>query len=146
MAANNNPIFVKEPQINWGSTDGDGGSAGALKTANTAKDGTGTVLTVFTADATNGSFIQKVRFRPAGTNASTVARIFINNGSTNGTASNNVLFTEITLSATTGSETGALQEYEVPLNIPLPAGYKILVTLGTTVSNGYFVSAIGGKY
>lgn len=138
MAANTLPIFIKQGQIEWGTS--------ALTTANTAKDGTGTVLTVFTADATEGSYAYKLRARPAGTNVATVLRIFINNGSTNATAANNILFDEITLPATTLSEVAALAMYEVPLNIALPPGYKINVTIGTTVSAGYYVSVVGGKY
>lgn len=146
MPANTYPIYSKLGDIQWGSTDGNAGSAGPLKTANTAKDGTGTVLTVFTADATNGGFVQRVRFRAAGSNIASVARVFINNGSTNATVANNVLFDEITLSATTLSEVAALATYELPLNLALPAGYKLNVTLGTTVSAGYFVAVVGGKY
>jgi len=138
MAANTSPIYTRTPDVQWGTT--------AITTANTAKDGTGTVLTVFTADATEGGFVQKIRFRAAGTNVATVARIFINNGSTNATAANNILYDEIMLAATTLSEVAALALYEIPLMIPLPAGYKINVTIGTTVSAGYYVSAIGGKY
>lgn len=146
MAANIDPIFSRLADIQWGATDGNGGSAGALKTANTAKDGTGTVLTVFTADATNGGYVQKVCFRAAGTNVATVARIFINNGSVNSTLANNILYSEITLAATTLSEVAAQAPYEAFLNMPLPAGYKINVTFGTTVAAGYFVSTVGGKY
>src|SRR3972149_272753 len=104
MAANTSPIYTLLADIQWGSADGNGGAAGPLKTANTAKDGTGTVLTVFTADATNGGYVQKIRFRAAGTNAATVGRVFINNGSANSTLANNILYDEITLSATTLSE------------------------------------------
>lgn len=145
MAANTAPIFSIAGDIEWGSTDGNGGSAGSLKTQNTAKDGTGTVLTVFTADV-DGAFVQRIRFRPAGTNIATVARVFINNGSVNSTAANNVLYDEITLAATTISEVAAQPVYELPLNFALPTGYKINVTLGTTVAAGYFISVIGGKY
>ena len=146
MAANTSPIYSKIGDIQWGAADGNGGSAGALKTANTAKDGTGTVLTVFTADATNGGRAERIRFRAAGTNVATVARVFINNGSTNGTAANNVLYDEITLPSTTLSEVAALTNQELVLGIALPPGYKVNVTIGTTVSAGYFVSVIGGKY
>ena len=38
---------------------------------------------VFTADATNGSFIQRLRFKAVGTNVATVARIYINTGGPN---------------------------------------------------------------
>jgi hypothetical protein len=138
VPANTQPIFSSLGDIQWGPT--------TATTANTAVDGTGTVLTVFTADTTNGGFVQRIRFRPAGTNIATVARVFINNGSTNATASNNILYDEITLAATTASANSALAVYELPLNFALPPGYKLNVTLGTTVAAGYFISVIGGKY
>jgi hypothetical protein len=138
MPANTSPIYTLLGDIQWGTT--------AITTQNTAKDGTGTVLTVFTADATNGGFVQRIRFRAAGTNIATVARVFINNGSANSTAANNILWDEITLAATTLSEVAALATYELPLNFALPPGYKLNVTIGTTVAAGYYVSVIGGKY
>lgn len=136
--ANTNPIYPKEPQIEWG--------ASVITAANTAKDGTGTVDTVFTGDATNGSYIKELVFASAGTNIQTVARIFLNNGSGNSTAANNCLIAEITLLATTLSETVSQQKVVVPIDLPIPAGYKINVTLGTAVVAGYYVSANGGKY
>ena len=138
MAANTQPIYTLLADIQWSPT--------VITTANTAKDGTGTVATVFTADATNGGFIQKVRFRAAGTNVATVARLFINNGATNATAANNILYEEITLPTTTLSETAQLLNQEITLGFALPPGYKLLVTIGTTVVAGYYVSTIGGKY
>jgi hypothetical protein len=137
MPANTAPIFTLVPEVSWGPN--------AITTANTAKDGTGTVLTVFTAGA-NGSYVQRVRFRPSGTCVQTVARLFINNGSVNSTAANNILFDEITLSAITLSETQAQPSFEIPLNFALPLGYKLNVTIGTTVAAGWYVSAIGGDY
>ena len=138
MAANTAPIFSLLGDVQWGAT--------AITTANTAKDGTGTVLNVFTADATNGGFVQRVRFKTAGTNIATVARVFINNGSTNATAANNILWDEITLAASTISEVASQVVYELPLNFALPPGYKLNITIGTTVAAGYFVTVIGGKY
>ena len=137
MPANTSPIFSLTPVTQWGTT--------AITTANTAKDGTGTVLLVYTA-GTNGSYVQRVRFRPSGTSVQTVARLFINNGSTNATAANNILFDEITLSAITISETAAQPSFEIPMNFALPAGYKLNITIGTTVAAGWYVSAIGGDY
>lgn len=137
MAANTNPIFVKEGNISWGT----------ITTANTAKDGTGTVVTVFTAHATENSLLRSVIFRPLGTNVATVARIFLNNGSTNATPANNTLIGEITLAATTLSETGAINHYEWNANnLLMPPGYKINITIGTTVSAGYGVTGVGGNY
>lgn len=136
MAQNTVPVFPKTPKQAWGT----------IATANTAKDGTGTVVTVFTADATNGSFVKSIIFRAAGTNVATVARIFINNGSTNATATNNTLIGEITLPATTLSEVAALAHYEYPLNMQLTAAHKINLTIGTTVSAGYAVTGVGADY
>jgi hypothetical protein len=138
MAANNNPIFTRTPDVQWPTA--------ALTAANTAKDGTGTVATVFTSDATEGGFVHKLVARALGTNVATVLRVFINNGATNATPANNILFTEFTLPTTTLSEVAAQPAYEVPLNVALPAGYKINCTIGTAVAAGYALSVVGGKY
>jgi len=137
MAGNNTPIFSKVARVEW---------ANGITAANTAKDGTGTVDTIFTADATNGSYLQKLVIRPRGTNVATVLRVFLNNGATNATAANNVLIGEVSMPATTNTETAAIIGSELPLNIPIPAGYKVNVTLGTAVAGGYAVSAFGGDY
>lgn len=137
MPGNTAPIFSKVAKASW---------INGITAANTAKDGTGTVDTVFTADATNGSFLQKLIIRPRGTNVASVLRIFMNNGLTNATAANNCLIGEVSLPATTSSEVAAIQGTEVNLNIPLPVGYKINVTLGTAVAGGYAVSGVGGDY
>ena len=59
---------------------------------------------------------------------------------------NNTLIDEISLPATTVSQTSALSNYEIPLNFALPAGYKIYVTLGTTIAAGYDIAVFGGSY
>jgi len=141
MAANTQPIFTLTPDIQW--------SDAAITASNTTKDLTsGTIYLVFTADATNGGYVQRIRFRPLGTNSNaTACRIFINNGSATGTATNNTLWDEITLPATTNSEVAAQANYELPLNFALPAGYRIYVTVGTApTSAGWDATIIGGKY
>ncbi len=139
MPSNTSPIFSKAGDIQW---------INAVTTANTTTDlTTGTSYLVFTADATNGGYIQKLRIRSLGTNIATVMRIWINNGTDPTTgAVNQTLYDEISLQASTVSQTSALSVYELPLNFALPLGYRIYVTLGTTVSAGYDVSAIAGKY
>lgn len=136
MAANAEAKYVKEGQIEWG----------IVATANTAKDGTGTMVTVFTGDATNGSYLDRLRIRPVGTNVATVLRLFINNGSTNATAANNSYWGDVGLVATTNIETAAVTEYTIPMGLMVPAGYKVNVALGTTVAGGYAVTGAGGKY
>ena len=141
MPANTQPIFSALGSIQWG--------AAAIIAANTAKDGTGTVTTIATGNNAGnnaGNFIQKLVARTLGTNVATVLRVFINNGGVNTTAANNTLVGEMTLPATTLSEVAAQPDYVLPLNFVLPAGYKVNVTLGTAVTAGYQVSAIGGQY
>ena len=134
---NASAIYSRVGDIQW---------AVALLTANTAMDGTGTVTTVFTADATNGGFVQRLRLKAAGTNVATVVRVFINNGSTNTTASNNALIDEMSLPATTASNSLANGLFEIPLGFALPPGYKINITIGTTVAAGWVSCVIGGKF
>ncbi len=137
MAVNTSPIFSKRGDIQW--------SPSALLAANTAKDGTGTVATVFTAGA-DGAFVQRLSARSLGSNVATVLRVFANNGSSNATAANNTLINEMTLPATTLSEVAAQPPYELPLNFALPAGHKILCTIGTAVAAGFAVTVFGGSY
>ena len=136
---NTDPIYSKIGDIQWGPAKATEGNIDVTGVA------TGATL-VFTADATSGGYVQKIRFRSAGTNVATVARVFINNGTDHTVASNNILYDEITLAATTISQVSALPTYELSLNFALPAAYCIYVILGTTVAAGYFISVIGGKY
>ena len=146
MSANISPIYSGKPKIGWATADGDGGSAGPIKTANTAKDGTGTVNTIFTADATNGSYVDRVIMRPAGSNIATVVRIFVNNGGANTTPANNVLVAEFTCPQVTLSENSAQVHLELPLQIALPATYRLYAVIGTSIAAGLFISAHGGDY
>ncbi len=138
MVANVNPRFPEAGVVQWGTT--------AITAANTAKDGTGTVTTVFTADALDGSWVRGVLWQPAGTNVVSVGRIFLNNGSVNSTPANNIYLGQINLPVTTNSETASLFAPYFPLNMWVPAGYKINVTIGTAVAAGYYVSVQGGNY
>ena len=141
MPANNQPIFTRLADVQW--------TASAMTVANTTTDLTaGTSYLVFTADATNGGYVQRIRFRTLGTNSNaTVARVWLNNGATTATVANNSLIDEITLPTTTVSQVASQANYELPLNFALPAGYRIYVTLGQApTSAGWQASIIGGKY
>ena len=140
MAANTTPIFSRIGRV--GQSD-----ALPIATANTSKTLTsGTIYLVFTADATNGSRVSKLIWQGLGTNVATVGRIWLNNGSTTGSATNNTLIKDSTLAATTNSETSAIGSTEVTLDIALPAGWRIYVTIGTSVAAGFNVAVIGGDY
>ena len=140
MAANTDPIFSRAPVISW---------IGPITTVNTTPDlSTGPSYLLFTADATNGGFVTKLRLHAtsAGNTTGTVLRLFINNGSATSTATNNSLYDEITLPATTASAVAATPNYEIPLNFALPPGYALYATIGTASANGWYATVIGGKY
>lgn len=141
MPANTSPIYTLTPNI---------GFANLLAVdANTALDGTGTVSTVFTAGA-NGGFVTNIIVKSSTTTATSAAgtlRIWINNGSTSGTATNNTLIKEFILTAVTASSTASTLNFEFPLNYQLPAGYKIIVTVATmAASTGWQFTCTGADY
>jgi hypothetical protein len=146
MPINTTRIFPEIQNVSWGT----------LLTANTAKDGTGSVVTAFTAGA-SGSIIDQIKIMPLGTNIETVVRFFTNNGSTNETPANNTLIHEVKIPATTVSEVEAQGDidvtirkrpyYEVVCPIPfLPAGHKINVTTSKTIAAGLEVVVHGWNY
>ena len=105
MSANTSPIFGLVPHIS---------GIQIPVTANTAKDGTGTVATIFTAGA-EGSKIERVFLQHMGSNTATVVRFFVNNGGTNSTATNNYLVHEEALASWSNSETACKYEYRLEL-------------------------------
>lgn len=115
-----------------------------IATANTAKDGTGTVVTVFTAGA-DGARCDAVQVAYTGTSVATCMRFFVNNGLTNATAGNNSLFKSVTVTANTLSEVAGALDFSVLIGLTLPAGYKINVTIGTTVAAALALTGSGGN-
>ena len=141
MAANTAPIYTRLGDTQW--------TISAMTTANNTYDLTGgTIYLAFSADSTNGGYVQRIRFKPLGTNTNaTACRVFINNGASTTTYGNNILWDEISLPATTASATSALATYELPLNFALPPGYRIYCVLATApTSAGWNATVIGGKY
>lgn len=151
---NNDPIYSKV------------GAIGAVRVAtlNQKSDGAGTIGTdmflAFSADSTNGSYVQRVRFSvcnsaagTAATSTATVGRVYIstvNSGST--TSSNTHLWGEVSIpSLSTDGDAGnnPLPSFEVPLNFALPPNYYILVSIGTAsvAANTEFKAiVIAGNY
>jgi len=138
MAANTSPIFSIAGDAQW-VTATDANNVGNITG--------GTIYLAFSA-GTNGSYVQKIRFRHTGANsAAVVARVFINNGGATGTAANNTLFDEITIAANATFTTNAASiNYELPLGFALPTGYRIYVTLGAGAAGGIACTVIGGDY
>jgi hypothetical protein len=138
MPANTEPIYTRIGDVQW--------SGAAVATANTVFDGTGTVQTCFVADATNGGYVDRLVIQSGGTNAATRFTVWVNNGSTNATAANNQLIAQISLAATTTTNTAGLPAYEIPIRMALPAGYKLNWAIATAGTGGWHVTAVGGKY
>ncbi len=160
MAVTATPVFTQTPNV--------GALNAILSTAMTntkAFDGTeatGTAMAlVFTAGA-DGARVDQVVCRlsstngatASGTSAATLVRFWMNNGSANTTAGNNIFLGEVAIPATavTALGTSALTTYSLtlPVNgLNLPASYRIYA--GTTVAAGgtniaIAVSALGGNY
>lgn len=145
MAANTAPIYSIVGAVDSVAANNSGLVVGP--TANTALDGSGTLYKLFTA-GTNGSYVQKVRFRPVGSPAATVCRVFISSSTTT-SATATWLYDEITLPAVTLSQTAASSVFELPLNFALDPNYLLYVTFGTSTGaagTGYSIVAIGGDY
>ena len=138
MPQNTSPIFPLTPRISWVTQS----------LANTALDGTGAVGTVFIAQS-SGSRLDYLSMSATGSAAATVLRIWLNNGGVNSTAANNSLFTEYALPTTAASTTApAGPTITLPMNLSLPSGSKINLTIGTAVtpSATWHITAYGGDY
>lgn len=94
----------------------------------------------------DGSYIKKIKFKATGTNTASVARIYLNNGSVNTTASNNQFIGEVSLPGTTAINTAATAEPEYPLEMMIPATFRIYIGLGTTVAASWIPTCVAGDY
>jgi hypothetical protein len=111
LAANTNPAFPNV--VNDGVV--------AISTANTNRDGTGTMGTVLTA-GTNGTRIEKVVIEAQGTTTAGMVRLFLHNGTTA------FLITEQTIAAVTPSATLKAEHYAItgdPFPLSIPSGWSL---------------------
>jgi len=151
MPANIDPIYSRLSDYQ--------GSALITTAASTVFDISGTIGTdiykVFTADATNGGFVQRIRFKYAAngttTSVAAVMKIWIST-KTSGTCTigtDSWFYDEIALPATGALTTTAPNAvYEVPFGFALPAGYTILckITVSQSANTGWMANVIAGKY
>ncbi len=144
MAQNTQPVFTKVPNFGFGQVT----TADAVSDGSSAND-----VLVFTADGTNGSKVFTISFTPrstsgAPTTSAAAGRIYINNGSAPG-STNSVLYREVSLPAiVTGvTATAAVPTITIPINITLPASYRIYVGVTAfTANTNWVVSVVGGNY
>jgi len=145
MPANTSPIYSIVGAVDSVASNEAGLIVGP--TANTSQTGSGTLYKAFTAGA-NGSYVQKMRFRPVGSPAATVCRVFISDSATTSTT-DTWLYDEITLPAVTVSQTAASSVFELPMNFALDPNFLIYVAFGTSTGaagTGYSVVTIAGDY
>jgi hypothetical protein len=132
VAANTLPIFVKTPAH----------PQARVSTANTARDGSGTLATIHTAGA-DGSFFAGVRAMAHETTVADVVRIFVQKAG----AGNNELLKEMMIPAVTPSASveAASQEWYPSGGLTLGAGD--VVKAATDQGKTYTVSLEnGGDY
>lgn len=144
MAANTSPIFTLIPRNGFAK----------VTAADATMDGTDAdVKLVFTAGA-DGSFLQRLIAQPISTSGSTTTnaaalRIYMNNGSSVGTAGNNQLIKEWSLAAIAVNQTATAMStsYEIPLNFQLAPGYAIYVGVTSFAANTQWnITSIHGDY
>lgn len=149
MPANTNPIYTKQ---------GLKGSV-LITAANTSSQGGGTIGTdIFlacTCDATNGSFIQRVRWIPTATaptnTTATVGRVFLSTVASGAvTSANTWLWQEVALPVIAADNaTAAAIFFDVMLGFAIPPGTQtILVTnhAAPAANTAWRATVIGGDY
>jgi hypothetical protein len=146
MGANINPIYTRVAKIGMNGARTLGTALDAVYNGTSAN-----TKILFTADATNGSYVQSIRLCAIGTNAVSKIKIYINDGTgTEGSlaAANNSMFAQVSLPATTASTTLATADVVIPLGFALPPGYKIAagIDAGGALASGWAATVLSGDY
>jgi hypothetical protein len=93
--------------------------------------------------------------KPVGSPAATVVRVFICTvtgaftAGTSNTVVNTAMIAELSLGSVTTSNSVAQNDLSIPIRKALPAGYRLLITFGTSTGasgTGYAVATFGVKY
>lgn len=113
--------------------------AASIATANTNRDGTGTIGTVLTAGA-QGTLVELIRVVAVGTTTAGVVRIFLHDGS------NYFLYEEILVTAITPSTTVEVFSAEVVPTKPLVLPTSWSVRASTHNAETFKVIVTGGNY
>jgi hypothetical protein len=130
MAVTATPIFVQTVRH----------AREVISTANTNRDGTGTIVTIFSAGS-NGSIIDHIDIVAIGTTTAGVIRLFVHDGA------NSRLWKEILVGAITPSTIIAVFMHSIDCSLPanalyLPSGYSLRAAPHNAES--FIVHASGG--
>jgi hypothetical protein len=110
---------------------------GQVSTANTARDGTGTLATILTAGS-NGTRIDDIKVQATGTTTAGVVRLFLHDGT------NARLFAEILVSAVTPSTT--VEAWSATLlnqAIAIPSGWSLRASTNNAETFNLIVNRAG---
>ena len=156
MAGNINPIYSKAGAVTTVSIPN---GITALVTSNGAATTgvnalTGEMVLCFTADATNGSYIQKIRLRPVASTATTqganTVRLYISSVTSGATtAANTVCFEEIAWASQAAANASTVPFFvDIPCNFILPAGKTILASVQSkpTANTEIAIITYAGNY
>lgn len=128
-----------------------------VSTANTNRDGTGTMVILWTApafvDATNpgGSRIERINIQAISTTTAGMVRIFVSSDGAANTAANTFLYQEVLVTAATPSTT--VQAYATVLQavtyqtlFPIMIGAGSTLRVATANAESFVVTVTGGDY
>lgn len=152
MSANTSPVFGRTSDVQLaGAVLGPNAQTGTVPSqgidANT--------VSIYQADPIEGSFVSHVRLKPVGAPAATVIRLYLCNvtgaftAGTSNTLVTTSLITEFGTSAVIASAIAPNSELTIPINYPIPAGYRLLMGFGTSTGaagTGYQVTTFAMKY
>jgi len=130
--ANVNPIFVHHPVVTQSSLP--------ATTVNTARDGSGTITTIYTADsAVNGSLVECIHFIGQGTTTTGIVNLFRKAGGTGSF----VFVGQVSYTGTTPSATVAAADFfYTGSDMPMRLGTNDLLGAATTQSNTAAITAL----
>lgn len=134
MAANTTPIFTITPKVGMVR----------IATANTGRDGTGTLNTILTG-GTNGTRVDRIVVTAQGTTTAGMVRFFIDDGSSNIRFWRELPVTAATPSGTVQAFTGTIMspDIQTPLLV-LPSGY--ILKCAPNNAETFDVIALGGDF
>lgn len=150
MAANTAPIFGRGPGSDiFAAVLGPNAQGGAVPSQGIDVN----TVSIFQADAAEGSFVRFVSFKPVGSPAGTVARLYLCNvtgayvAGTSNTLATVALMRELSFAAWAASANLAAPDLIMPVNELLKPGYRLLLGFGTSTGaagTGYqgYVSAL----
>jgi len=128
-----------------------------ISTANTNRDGSGTMSILWTApafvDATNpgGSRIERVTVVGTGTVTAGMVRLFVSSDAAANTSSNTFLYEEVPVTATTPATTTqafavSLQAVTYSTYYPIIIGPGCTLRVSTANAESFVVTAMGGDF